>query len=131
MPRPLEDEANYWPIRWLKQIGRLPHEYHTWIGYGHSIPNGDPPEPIANTQFAGVVLMPTYALPPEFFRLTTEAGDIINFWQLVPLYREEMDLKLRKGVDALENAFHEHEIGFVVDPGRPNVAVKKKRFGLF
>ena len=51
MQKAFDDENNYWPVRWLKMIGRLPHDYHTWIGWGHTIPNGDPPEPIANTPF--------------------------------------------------------------------------------
>lgn len=45
----IRDESNYWPIRWLKYIGRLPHEYSTWIGWGHTIPNSNPPERIAKS----------------------------------------------------------------------------------
>src|SRR6185369_17322023 len=26
------DENNYWPVRWLKQLARFPHEYDTWLG---------------------------------------------------------------------------------------------------
>jgi hypothetical protein len=66
------DENNYWPVRWLKEIGRLPHEYETWIGWGHTIPNGDPPERIANTGFVGVMLTLPYWLPQEFFQLQTK-----------------------------------------------------------
>lgn len=36
------DERHYWPVRLLKTLGRLPHEYDTWLGVGHTIPNGDP-----------------------------------------------------------------------------------------
>ena len=43
----LEDERWYWPIRNLKALARLPHEYETWLGFGHTVPNGDPPEPYA------------------------------------------------------------------------------------
>src|SRR5258706_3910018 len=51
---PLSDEAfrdqnHYWPVRWLKTLARLPHEYDTWLGVGHTIPNGDPAEPFAPT----------------------------------------------------------------------------------
>ena len=97
-----KDDANYWPIRWLKQIGRLPHDYDTWIGWGHTIPNEDPPKRIANTDFTGIMLWPPYWLPPEFFQLETKQGDTITFYCLVPLYQEEMDLKLHKGAEALE-----------------------------
>lgn len=40
-----KDERNYWPIRVLEQIGQLPHDLATWLGTGHSIPNGDPAKP--------------------------------------------------------------------------------------
>ena len=31
---------NYWPIWLLKMVARIPHEYNTWIGRFHSVPNG-------------------------------------------------------------------------------------------
>lgn len=42
-----KDENNYWPLRWLKKLARFPHEYNTWIGRGHTIPNGEAAEPFA------------------------------------------------------------------------------------
>src|SRR5258707_757227 len=33
-----------WPVLWLRRLARFPHEYHTWFFWGHSMPNGDPPE---------------------------------------------------------------------------------------
>ena len=126
-----KNEANYWPIRWLKQIGRLPHEYDTWIGWGHTIPNGDPAEPIANTNFTGVILALPYFLPTDFFRLTTSECEPISFYHLVPLYQEEMDLKLKAGADELESRFEKQNIDFVLNPRRANVAKKKGFFGFF
>src|SRR5690606_34847414 len=32
-----EDENNYWPIRLLKMLARLPHEFETWLAYGHTV----------------------------------------------------------------------------------------------
>jgi hypothetical protein len=123
-----KDEANYWPIRWLKLVGRLPHQYDTWIGWGHTVPNGDPPEPIADTKFTGVMLAPCYHLPKDFFRMRTAAGEPITFYQLLPLYPEEMDLKLEQGSDELEKRFEKQGIGFVLDVRRPNVALKRGWF---
>ena len=40
-----------------------------------------------------------------------------------------MELKLRKGTDALLARFERVEVGIVVDPGRRNAT--KRRFGLF
>ncbi len=120
-----KDEANYWPVRWLKMVGRLPHDYDTWIGWGHTIPNGDPPEPIANTQFIGVMLAPAYWLSRDFYQLQAESGDTITFFSLVPLYQEEMDLKLRAGADEIEERLEKAEVDFVLDVDRTNVARTK------
>lgn len=123
-----KDEENYWPVRWLKQIGRLPHDYDTWIGWGHTIPNGDPPEPIANTQFIGVMLSPAFWLNNDFYQLKAESGDTITFYNLVPLYKEEMDLKLKVGADEIEERFDQQNVGFVLNPTRTNVGKSNSWF---
>jgi hypothetical protein len=120
-----KDEANNWPVRWLKMIGRLPHEYETWIGLGHTIPNGDPPAPIADTRFIGFMLASPHWLPPELFQLATNAGETISFYALVPLFQEEMDFKLRKGVEELARRMENAGIGFTIDASRPNACARK------
>jgi Suppressor of fused protein (SUFU) len=128
----LKNEDFYWPIRLLKYVGRFPHEYNTWMGWGHTIANGDRGERIANTNFTGVMLSAPYWLGPEFFRLETSTADTICFYSLVPLYQEEIDLKLRMGAKALEELFDRFSIGQVVDIARANVAKKPGWFrGLF
>ena len=58
-------ERWYWPIRWLKTLARLPHEYDTWLGEGHTVPNGDPPEPYAEgTALCGAMLVEPTLVPP-------------------------------------------------------------------
>lgn len=122
-----KNEANYWPVRWLKMIGRMPHEYNTWISWGHTIPNGDPPKRIANTNFTGVVLTAPFWLPPDFFELKTASGDTIHFFMLFPLHQAEMDLKLREGMEALEERFEKAQVDFILDVRRPSVAAPPKR----
>jgi len=52
-----EDEKSYWPLRQLKFLARFAHEYETWLCYGHTIPNGNPPEVYTNgVPFSGVLL---------------------------------------------------------------------------
>lgn len=121
----MEEESNYWPIRWLKTIGRLPHEYDTWLGWGHTIPNGDPAETIADTNFVGFMLAPPYLLPVEFFELKTSSDAVIRFFALIPLFQDEMDFKLNKGSDAMEELLNDQDGGFVIHPNRTNVAKSK------
>jgi len=111
----------------LEYVGRLPHDYRSWISWGHTFPNvGNPPEKIENTDFVGVAMYPPYWVDTEFFTMTTSSGNTIAFYQIVPLYAEEMQLKLDKGSDELERLFEKHNISFIIDPNRKNVALKRK-----
>lgn len=125
-----EDEKWYWPIRELKFLARFPHKYDTWLGWGHTLPNGDPAEPFAeNTKLNGVILLPPISISEDFFQLSINEDKTIQFFTVVPLYEEEMNLKLNKGVDELLEKFDQYDINEVVSIDRKNVA--KKRFGLF
>lgn len=125
-----KDERWYWPIRQLKYLARFPHKYDTWLGFGHTIPNGDPAESFAeNTKLSGVILLPPLYVPDEFTRLYISQDKIIEFFSIVPLYSEEMNLKLAKGSDALLDKLDEINAWELIDVNRKNVA--KKRFGVF
>ncbi|MDO7844897.1 suppressor of fused domain protein [Hymenobacter sp. M29] len=118
-----EDENVYWPIRWLKILARLPHEYHTWLGFGHTIPNGENAEPFSDeTELGCMLLLTALSLPEEFQTLEISSDKTVQFYTLYPIYREEMDLKMEQGVDALLDKFDEHGIGDVLDLTRPNTA---------
>lgn len=114
------DEKNYWPVRLLKQLARFPHQYNTWLGYGHTIPNSADYDPYAeNTGLNGVILS---CLNENISTLTTMDGTRINFYSLIPLYKEEMDYKLEQGMDALFDKLAEVEgSGFWIDAERANV----------
>lgn len=126
----MEDERWYWPIRLLKSLARLPHQYDTWLGWGHTVPNGDPPVPYAdNTRFCGAVVVPSVTVPQAFHTLSIEGVKEVTFYAAVPLYEREMNLKLRSGLDALLDRFDRNGITDVVDPARKDTAAK--RFGLW
>jgi hypothetical protein len=127
-----KDENVYWPIRWLKTIARFPHEYNTWIGWGHTIPNGANASPFsANTKLGCFLLMPSISLPKGFFELKTKDGKNIKFYCLYPLYKEEMDYKLKNGTDKLLDKFEQFNISDIIDTGRPNTCIKKGLLGLW
>ena len=119
-----EDESIYWPIRLLKTLARFPHRYETWLGYGHTVPHGDPPTPYdPSTGFCCALLGFPQSAGEDFFSLSVRDDKVIRFWSLVPLYREELDYKLRYGTDALEDLFAEQSVGDLVDVDRANVAL--------
>lgn len=121
------DFNNYWPIYMLKYFARFPHDYKSWLGWGHSIPNGDPPATIANTRFVGTVIGPLTTLPEDFVRLETPEKDVW-FYSLLPVYTEELLFKLRSsdGADPLIEKFRLAGITEVLDVNRRNVCVERK-----
>ena len=119
-----EDENVYWPIRWLKMLACLPHEYGTWLGFGHTIPNGGDDEPSAdNTELGFMLLLTALSLPKEFQTLIIGPEKTVQFYPLYPLYREEMNLKMAQGVDALIDRFEAYDTSDVLDLTRPNTAL--------
>ncbi|MCA9618289.1 MAG: suppressor of fused domain protein [Myxococcales bacterium] len=120
-PPPPDLERWYWPIRWLKQLARLPHEYGTWLGFGHSIPNGDPAEPFhPSTKLAGWVLLPPISVPEEGSEIVLPDRSI-HLYTLHALHPEEMSLKLNKGTEALLDAFEAHAVDEMLRIDRPPV----------
>lgn len=121
----LRDERNYWPMRMLTDLARYPHEHETWLGSGHSLNDGEgPAAPFApNTGLSAVILLDSNSLPGRFLVLQGPGGREIHFLTAVPLYWEELQLKLREGTDALLDAFGRHGITDLIDPRRPNAAL--------
>lgn len=117
-----KDERNYWPIRWLKMLARLPHEYTTWLSYWHTIPNGDPPEPLADdTKLAGFMLVPPMTTSVEFHELLVPPARTIRFLAAVPLTAAEMNFKLKAGAEALMDRLEKAKVTELVNPARKSV----------
>src|SRR5580704_12236807 len=65
-----KDQRNYWPIELLKVLARFPHMYSTWLGPGHTVPNGDPPLAYAaNTKMCCAFLLPPVLEGRDFWKL--------------------------------------------------------------
>jgi hypothetical protein len=128
---PFKDERNYWPIRLLKILARLPHEYDTWLGLHHTMPNGDPPAPWAdNTRLSGAMITIPHLVPAEFASVEVRPGKKVWFLAVTPLHPEEMVFKLKKGGEALDALLEKEGVTELLDPQRKN-ACRKKFLGLF
>ena len=124
-----EHEENYWPVRLLKVLARLPHEYDTFLFHGHTVPNGDPPEPYAvNTRLCCALIAPPITVPDGFEQLELGDGRAVHFFGVVPLSAEEMDFKLKKGADELFSLLDHHGVTELLDPDRPSVVPRKRGF---
>ncbi len=127
---PLEDsdEKWYWPIRWLKILARLPIDMNTWLGWGHTIPNGEPFA--ANTGLSSILLVDPY--PGEDSMICPlPDGEAVNFYQMFPLYDEEMDFKRQYDAQKLISLFGS-DFPHVLDIGRRNygLSVAAKKFAV-
>jgi hypothetical protein len=122
-----KDENNYWPVRWLKMLARLPHEYETWLFTSHTVPNGDPAQPFAdNTEMCCALLLDPVLFDDEFRTLAIDAHKAIHFLALVPLYFEEMECKLRDGYDALLRRLDRAGVNELLDVRRKNACRGKR-----
>lgn len=124
------DQRVHWPIHLLQSLSRQPREPERWLGWGHTIRNGEPPQPYApQTELCGVIIAPSLLVPLAFYELNVD-GERVAFYSAIPLYREELELKEREGMAVLLERLLHRDINDVVYLKRRNVA-KKKRFGLF
>jgi hypothetical protein len=124
------DASAHWPTRLLQSLSRWPREHEGWLGWGHTVPNGDPPHPLApRTALCGVIVAPSLLVPVAFYELDID-GERVAFYGAIPLYQEELELQAREGMAVLLERLLHHDINDVVDIKRRNVA-KKKRFGFF
>ena len=117
-------ESVYWPVRALKYLARMPQLCNTWLGAGHSVPNGDPMVPFEGAQgFSGMMLyFPDEGNgPKKLLPVPTEDGQIM-LYVAVPVYAEEMNYKLAAGADALEDRLRAlpNAEAFIVTNGRKN-----------
>jgi len=113
-----DDEKWYWPLRWLKVLARLPIGHDTWLGYGHTVPNGA--AFAENTELSGVMLSVPYYFGQESSICTLPNGDKVNFYQIIALYEDEMNFKIANSAEALEDLFPE-DFDMVLDVARKSV----------
>ena len=120
-----------WPLRMLYRLACMPQKQHTWLGSGHSIPNGDPPKALAdNTKFCGAVLyLPAEKNGPKTVHpVPISVSKKVLLYVVTPVYEDEMQMKLEKGANDLEADLRdlpEHS-GFIVTVDRPSVAGREE-----
>jgi len=120
-------EENYWPVRALKFLARFPHDFGTWLSYGHTIPNGDPAAPLAsNTRMSSFILLTPMLAPDAFHELKIPGGKTIRFYSLVPLHDDELAAKMRKGAEHVHKLLLQAGHSELLVPDRP-IAVTPHR----
>ena len=115
------DEKNYWPIRIMKEIMMSPHENKTWFGYGHTFGYEEGEEFAEGIGFNAVMLAYSLELSDDFTQIELENGKVVDIYTLIPLYKEELEFKKKKGISALLKRFDKFGIEEIVEIGRKNV----------
>ena len=122
---PLDKEVDdlpssaFWPLATLTFLAQFPHQYKTWLAYGHTVPNGADYAPLdSSVGFGGVVL--GWGDGP-LGGLTAEDGQRIMLYEMIPCYQEEIEYKLKYGMDELHRLLQEHGALGMLDPKRPNL----------
>ena len=109
-------EEWFWPIALLKNLARLPINCDSWLGWGHSIDNQT--AFAGNTELCGSLLIYPEDVSDGADRCTLPNGDIVNFFEVIPLYREEMDFKIQNGTKPLLEKMV--NVSHILDIHRPN-----------
>ena len=116
----LKDERWYWPIGLLKVLARLPISNDTWLGFGHTM---DKQSPFAeDTKLTAAILTGPQGVEEGGEVCTLPSGEEVNFYQVIPLYRNEMEYKMEHDADALLKKMA--GISFVVNPTRQNAITR-------
>ena len=116
----LKDERWYWPIGLLKVLARLPISNDTWLGFGHTM---DKQSPFAeDTKLSAAILTGPQGVEEGGEVCTLPSGEEVNFYQVIPLYQNEMEYKMEHDADALLEKMA--GISFVVNPTRQNAITR-------
>jgi hypothetical protein len=119
-PYHVMDEQD-WAINWLRYVARFPHQYNTWLWKGHSIANGDPPQPLSEeTKLCGCVLADLRLFAEDFSVISTDYG-MVHLFGVIPVYKEEMEFKRKQGPEILNDLLEKYRVSELLNPKRVNV----------
>jgi Suppressor of fused protein (SUFU) len=117
------DERNYWPVRLIKSLARFPHHCNTWLGFGHTVANGESEETtrpyVDGTSLCASIVLPPSTLGEAAWAMKCRDGDDVFFWAAVPLHMSELKFKLAHGVDPLLDLFDQSRVTERIDSTRP------------
>ena len=110
------DEKWFWPIRVIKTLARLPYVEKSYLGVYHDIDFGDSFS--EETEMCGIML--------DFFDesvepLVLESGDWLLLYNVIPIYRAEMEFKNENGAEALLEKMDDETIHGPVNIDRKSV----------
>ena len=89
----------FWPVKLLKTLARLPAENNSWIGWGDSAEDSEPFS--EDTALCGSILVDPQKVDDEAVCCELDGGQKVNFYQVIPLYHNEIQFKKKYGATEL------------------------------
>lgn len=111
-----------WPLHLLSALAHHPHESGTWLGRGHTVPNGNPALPFAeDVAFVGALIGPPLGLPEEL--ADGEPGGV-GYLAVLPVTASELAYASdpAEGPDPLIERLRANGVTVAVDRNRAPVA---------
>ena len=117
--RPIRNPSREY-VSFLRTSARFVFDYQTWLTWGHTIPNGDPPKPIFDgSPFVSVLfLFPLFKPDNQLAEQLVLDGDPVSFLWIVPLTHGRTALQNGARNRALQEAFNRARLPFVFNEKR-------------
>ncbi len=115
-----DDETYYWPIRMLKTLARYPLYCKTYLGDGHTVDFGEPI--FESLPYRNVLIKETSTLNGEQASVEIGKNKKVVFYEVIPIFNEELDYKLQNGSKALLKLMEDKGFPFpaIINPARVN-----------
>jgi hypothetical protein len=119
----------HYMIEQLRAYARRPHAVGSYYLLGHTIGplDDDPLGP--DTEMVAAVLSRAVISPVvdslAAFRAHLDSGECVNFLAVEPIYADELELKMKRGPDALIERLEASQVFELYNPTRASVAPQK------
>ena len=122
------EERWNWPIRMMLATAHFAMEDpEVGLESRTTLDEGEDGIPFAeNTELRGEILLCPGVFGTDSFFCRLPDGDEVNFYQVIPLYREEIQYKLEHGSDALLDLCPDESLE-VINPHRLNVVTDREK----
>lgn len=115
----LKEEKWYWPIRLLKYMARSPLNNDLYFCWGSTMEFDDIESFDDSTKLCTAITLSPGVFGEPSYECRLPNGEVVNFYQAIPLYREELTYKIENSVDKLLQKCPD-EILEVINPVRLN-----------